>query len=236
MIKYNIITLFPEIIEKHLEYLPYRRALEKGLIEVNMVDLKDYGLDNYGTVDGKPYGGGVGMILRVEPIFNALKDLNLVSEEGKSLKNEDKNSKVVLLSPKGTRYSQKTAREYKNLDEITLICGRYEGVDARVEHFVDEIVSIGDYILSGGELGALVIAESVTRLIPGVLEKGEAVEMESFSEIDFFSEIESFGTGKLEYPQYTRPEEFKGLKVPDILLSGDHKEIEKWRKKNSKTI
>jgi len=222
MIKYNIITLFPEIIEKHLEYLPYKKAIDLGFIEVNLIDLKKYGLDNYGTVDGKPYGGGVGMVLRVEPIFNALVDLDLLKKDGTKPKKVKNSKNTILLSPKGIKYTQKTARKYKQLDELTIICGRYEGVDTRVESFVDEIVSIGDYILSGGELGALVITESITRLIPGVLEKQEA------------SKIESFTNNMLEYPQYTRPEEFKGLKVPEVLLSGNHKEIEKWRQRNSK--
>jgi len=210
MIKYNIITLFPDLIKKHLEYLPFRKALEKNLIEVNLIDLKDYALDSYGTVDGKPYGGGTGMILRVEPIYNALKDL--------------KSKKTILLSPKGQKYTQKTAKKYASLEEITMICGRYEGVDARVENFVDEIVSIGDYVLSGGELGALVIAESVTRLLPGVLEKEDATRIESFSQ------------NKLEFPQYTRPETFENLKVPDVLLSGDHKKIQDWRDEHSKDV
>ena len=210
MIKYNIITLFPDLIKKHLEYLPFRKALEKNLIEVNLIDLKDYALDSYGTVDGKPYGGGTGMILRVEPIYNALKDL--------------KSKKTILLSPKGQKYTQKTAKKYASLEEITMICGRYEGVDARVENFVDEIVSIGDYVLSGGELGTLVIAESVTRLLPGVLEKEDATRIESFSQ------------NKLEFPQYTRPETFENLKVPDVLLSGDHKKIQDWRDEHSKDV
>ncbi|MFC1756297.1 tRNA (guanosine(37)-N1)-methyltransferase TrmD [Patescibacteria group bacterium] len=217
MIKINIITLFPDLISKHLEYLPFRKAIEKDLLEINLVDLKEYGLDNYGAVDGKPYGGGTGMILRVEPIYNALNDL-------KTLPKRKKGSKTILLSPKGEKYSQKMAEEYKELDEITIICGRYEGVDARVESFVDEIVSIGDYVLSGGELGALVIAESLTRLLPGVLDKKDAAKIESFSD------------GKLEFPQYTRPESFENLNVPEILLSGDHKKIQEWRDEQSKGV
>ncbi len=217
MIKYNIITLFPELIKPHLEYLPFRKALELGLIEVNLVDLKNYALDSYGTVDGKPYGGGTGMILRVEPIYNALSDLDALAS-GLETK------KTILLSPKGQKYTQKTAERYKELEEMTIICGRYEGVDARVENFVDEIVSIGDYVLSGGELGALVVTETVTRLLAGVLEKEDAAKIESFSE------------DKLEFPQYTRPETFKNLTVPEILLSGDHKKIQQWRDEQSKTV
>lgn len=218
MIKYNVITLFPDLIYKHLEFLPFKRAIEKGLLEVNLVNLRDYALDNYGTIDDKPYGGGVGMLLRVEPIYNALHDLGL-TKGGKT-------GKIVLLSPQGQKFTQKRAQRYSQLGEVTLICGRYEGVDARVENFVDEVISIGDYILSGGELGALVIMESTTRLLPGVLEKEEATKLESFPQDN---------ENKLEYPQYTRPEDFMGLKVPEILLSGDHGKIAKWREDKSTT-
>ncbi len=211
MIKFNIITLFPDLIKYHLNNLPYKRALQKKLIEVNIVNLRTYALDSYGTVDDKPYGGGTGMLLRIEPIYKALEDLKLRGNK----------SKKILLSPKGKKYNQKKARLFADLAELTLICGRYEGVDARVEELVDESLSVGDYILSGGELGALIVMESTTRLIPGVLEKEEAVSIESFTD------------NQLEYPQYTRPEKFKGLSVPEVLLSGNHKKIEKWRKVKS---
>ena len=225
MIKYNVITLFPDLISKHLEYLPFKKALEKGLLEVNLVNLRGYALDDYGSVDDKPYGGGVGMLLRVEPIYNALHDLKLV-EGGKLSPEKDSKSKVVLLSPQGRKFIQKKAQRYCELEEITLICGRYEGVDARVESFVDEVVSMGDYILSGGELGALAIMESTTRLLPGIMEKEEATKIESFSQGK---------ENQLEFPQYTRPEDFKGLKVPEVLLSGDHGKIAKWRENNLRT-
>ena len=220
MIKLNIITLFPDIINKHLEYLPFKKAIELGEIEVNVVNLRDYGLDNYGTVDGKTYGGGTGMLLRIEPIYNALSDLKVDENRSAMQKN-------ILLSPKGQKYSQKAARELTNTSEITLICGRYEGVDARMQHFIDDTYSAGDYVLSGGELPALIIAESITRLLPGVLEKSDATQIESFAE---------GSENKLEFPQYTRPEDFKGHKVPEVLLSGDHKKIAKWRENNSKKI
>ncbi len=226
MIKYNVITLFPDLIDKHLEYLPFKKALEKGLLEVNLVNLRNYSLDDYGSVDDKPYGGGVGMLLRVEPIYNALHDLGLVLD-GKISTKKGARNKAVLLSPQGQKFTQKKAQEYSELEELTLICGRYEGVDARVESFVDDVVSMGDYILSGGELGALAIMESATRLLPGILEKVAATKIESFSQ----------GTkNQLEYPQYTRPENFKGLKVPEILLSGNHGKIAKWRESKLKTI
>jgi len=167
MLKFNIVTLFPQLIQSHLNELPFKRALEKNLINIDLINLRDYALDTYGTVDGKPYGGGTGMILRVEPIHNALKDI--------------KNKKrIILLSPKGEKFTQKKARELIKEDNITFISGRYEGVDARVEDYVTDIVSIGDYVLSGGELPTLVIMESLVRLLPGVLEKEDATEIESF--------------------------------------------------------
>ncbi len=209
--KLNIVTLFPEIFEKHLEYLPFKKAIELNKIEVNLIGLRNFALDSYGTVDGKPYGGGKGMLLMVEPIFNALQTIKPTSE----------NRKTILLSPRGKKYTQKVAREYQKLDELTLICGRYEGVDERVNNYCDEMISIGDYVLSGGELPALIIMESITRLQPGVLD-------------DETTAVESFSEDTLEYPQYTRPEEFKGHKVPQVLVSGNHAEIKKWRKENSK--
>lgn len=212
--KINIITLFPQLIEPHLEYLPFKKAFQKKLLKINLINLRDFALDSYGTVDGKPYGGGVGMLLRVEPVANALE----------SIINYPKKTRSILLTPKGKKYNQKKARELAKLTDITFVCGRYEGVDARVEKLVDESISLGDFILSGGELGALTIMESVIRLLPGVLEKEEAVKKESFS------------SDLLEYPQYTRPEEYKGMKVPQILLSGDHKKIAQWRKKQAEKI
>ena len=224
MIKINVITLFPELIEKQFNYLPFKKALEKKLIQIQTVNLRNYAVDSYGSVDDKPYGGGVGMILRIEPIYHALESLNLV-ESGSKIELGPRR-KIILLSPKGKKYTQNQAKKYANLDELTLICGRYEGVDARVEQYADESISIGDYILSGGELGALVIMESMVRLIPGVLEKEEAVKIESFSQ----------KAKQYEYPQYTRPENFLGLPVPKVLLSGDHSKIAKWREENSKNI
>lgn len=208
MLKFNLITLFPQLIEPHLKELPFKKALEKELIDVNLINLRNYALDKYGTVDDKPYGGGVGMLLRIEPIHQALKEIS-------------NKETIILLSPKGKKFTQKTARELAKKSNITFISGRYEGIDARVEEYVTDIISIGDYVLSGGELPSLVIMESITRLLPGVLEKGDAPE------------IESFENNTLEYPQYTRPEEYEGKKVPEVLLSGHHAEIEKWRKENS---
>lgn len=213
MLNFNIITLFPSLIEPHLKELPFKKALEKEIISTKIINLRDYAIDKHGTVDDKPYGGGTGMLLRVEPIYKALEDIKQTE------KTQDK--RIILLSPKGETFTQQKAKELSKAEEITFISGRYEGVDARIEDYVTDIISIGEYVLSGGELPLLVIMESITRLLPGVLEKEDATN------------IESFENNVLEYPQYTRPEEFMGKKVPQILLSGHHAEIEKWRKEKS---
>ena len=207
MIKFHIITLFPEVIAKHLEYLPFRKAISEQKIEVNIINLRDFAIDKRGTVDDKPYGGGTGMILRIEPIYDALQSIGVEQE-----------SRIVVTSPSGKKWKQEIAQEFSNEKHIVIICGRYEGIDARVEeNLATDKISIGDYVLSGGELPALIMMESITRLIPGVLEKESALSEESFND------------GNLEYPQYTRPEEYQGWKVPDTLLSGNHAEIKKWR-------
>jgi tRNA (guanine37-N1)-methyltransferase len=214
MIKFEIVTLFPEIFKEHLNNLPLRRAIEKNLVQVNFTNIRDFAVDKRGSVDDKTYGGGVGMIIRPEPVFEAVDTIK-----------QETNSKIILLSPKGKKFTQKRAKEYLKLDQIIFICGRYEGIDARVEeHLADELISVGDYVLSGGELPTMIIMETITRLLPGVLEKQAATEIESFSG-ETQDEEES-----LEYPQYTRPEEYRGMKVPEILLSGDHKKIANWRK------
>ena len=212
--KFHIITLFPEMFGGVFEHSIIKRAQEKSLVEINFVQLRDFAVDKHGTVDDKPYGGGVGMLLRPEPIFNAVKSIK-----------KSENSKVVLLTPRGQKLTQEKVRELSKLDEIILICGRYEGVDERVhEKLADELISIGDYVLAGGEIPAMVIVDSVTRLLEGVLSKPEATEKESFIE------------DSIEHPQYTRPEEFEGMKVPEVLLSGNHAEIEKWKKQHSKKL
>ena len=214
MLKFNIITLFPDLFTQHLNTLPLKRAIEKGLIQVNLVNLRDFAIDARGTVDDKPFGGGVGMVLMIEPIYKALESIH-----GADFANT-KPARIVVTTPRGKTYNQKYARELSETQEITIICGRYEGIDARVEeNLATDAISIGNYVLSGGELPALVIMESVTRLLAGVLEKEEAVTIESFTQ----------GDDQIEFPQYTRPEDFKGHKVPEILLSGNHAKIGKWR-------
>lgn len=227
MLTFDIISVVPQVLLPHFEFLPFKRAILKNLIKVNVVNIRDFALDSYGTVDDKPYGGGVGMVLMVEPIYKALLSIypDMAECELKDFlpifREKYPNDKIVLMDPKGKRYTQQVAQNLTTNQHITFICGRYEGVDERVgQYLVTDKISVGDYVLAGGELPALTIMESITRLIPGTIEKEEAVQIESFS-----------GEGKeLEYPQYTRPEDFKGAKVPEILLSGHHKNIENWRK------
>lgn len=208
--RFDIVTLFPEMFRGPFEFSIIKRALEKSLIEINCHNLRDFASDERGTVDDRPYGGGVGMVLMVEPIFEALKKI--------------KSNRVVLLDPRGETFTQKKAVEFAKLEQITLLCGKYEGVDERVrEHLVDETISIGNFVLTGGEIPAMVIVDSVTRLLPGVLVKPEATVFESFS-----------NGNNLEHPQYTRPEMFNGWKVPEVLLSGNHSKIDTWKNTNSR--
>ncbi len=218
--KFKIITIFPEIFDSYINESIIKRAQEKGLIDIKPYNLRDWTEDNHKTVDDTPYGGGAGMVMKIEPIYKALKDIDPEDDGGKK-------KKIVLLSAKGKTWNQQLAKKYSKLDEVIFICGRYEGVDERVTKLIDEEISIGDYVLTGGELGTLVMIDSITRLLPGVLGNAESAVQESHS-----------APGVLEYPQYTRPEEFeingKKYKVPDVLLSGHHAEIEAWRKKMSK--
>ncbi len=212
MIKYDLITIFPESLKAYLDSSILKRAQEKGLVEINVHNLRDWSTNRYKMVDDTPYGGGPGMVFMVEPIFNAIKEL------------KKENSKVFLTSPKGETLTQSKLKEF-SLEEnahCIILCGHYEGFDQRViENLVDYEFSIGDYVLSGGELPALVLVDGVTRLIPGVLGNEKSLESESFTE------------DSLDYPQYTKPSEFNGWKVPEILLSGNHKGIEKWRSEMS---
>lgn len=210
MLKIDIITLFPKIFVGPLTESIMWRAQDKKFLDLNIVDLKDFGIDERRTVDDKPYGGGAGMILRVDVIDKVLSSLNV--------KKGMPNTKIIVLDAGGEKFTQTKAYEYSKMERIVLICGRYEGIDHRVhENFADEIISIGDYVLTGGEIPAMVIADTVTRLIPNVI-KPESLAEESHTNMSS------------EYPQYTRPEDYNGLKVPEVLLTGNHGEIEKWRK------
>ncbi|MFA6081167.1 MAG: tRNA (guanosine(37)-N1)-methyltransferase TrmD [Patescibacteria group bacterium] len=225
--KISVITLFPKMISGFFEESIVKRAVEKKIVEIEIINLRDFAIDDYGTVDDRPYGGGAGMILRIEPLYKAIQSVisNFqfpISKQTSNLKKPI--SKIILTSPKGKQFDQKKAEEYSKLDHLIIIAGHYEDVDARILDYVDEEISMGDFILTGGEIPASAIVDSVVRLIPGVLKKDQATKNESFNIDD--KKI-------LEYPQFTRPEEFVGKKVPEILLKGDHKKIEKWRLEKS---
>lgn len=211
----DILTLFPQMFTGPFDQSIIKRAQDRSLLSVAIHDLRKWAIDERGTVDDRPFGGGVGMVLRVEPIFNALKEI----------KNPNLNSKTVLLDARGETFTQPKAKSYSELDQLILICGHYEGIDERVkEYLVDESISIGNYVLTGGEIPAMVLTDSIGRLVSGVL-KPEATSLESFSIQD-----STDAAPYLEHPQYTRPEEFNGWKVPEILLSGNHAAIKLWRK------
>jgi len=231
--KITIITLFPRMLSGFFDESIVKRAIEKKLVEIEVTNLRDFAIDSYGTVDDRPYGGGAGMVLRVEPIYKAI---NSVIDK--------KKQRIILTSPKGKLFNQKKAIEFSKLQQLIIIAGHYEGVDERVRDLVDEEISLGDFVMTGGEITAAAIADSVVRLIPGVLKKNEATQLESFFEVPIDQLIEAVGNTKLlknlkeknikkvkllEYPHYTRPEEFMGKKVPTVLLSGNHKDIENWR-------
>lgn len=214
--KVEIVTIFPKLADHLFAFGMINQASRKGLLEVSAVDLREFCTDRHRTVDDRPYGGGQGMVLKPEPVFRAV-DGCMQRDKSPAL--------VVLLSPQGTRFDQEKAKELSLKTRLILICGRYEGVDQRVADFlVDEELSIGDFVLSGGEFAAAVVIDAVSRLIPGVVGEGESVLYESFME------------GLLDHPQYTRPEEYRGWKVPSVLLSGNHSEIRKWREQQALTI
>lgn len=216
MKKFKIITIFPEILKSYFGESIIARAQNKKIIKIENYNLRDWTTDNHRTVDDTPYGGGAGMLMKIEPLYKALKDIKKGGAK--------KKRKIVLMAASGNTWTQKKAKEYAKLDEVIIICGRYEGVDARIKEFIDEEISIGDYVLTGGELGAAVMIDSVTRLLPGVLGNEYSAIEESHSE-----------EGILEYPQYTRPEVFqvgkKSYSVPKVLVEGNHKLINEWRKK-----
>ena len=204
--KIDILTLFPKMFEGFLTESIIKRAIEKKRVEINIINFRDFSELNNSQVDDTPYGGGSGMVLMVEPLVRAIEHY------------KTKDAKVILLSPEGKVYNQEKARTLKNEKHLILVCGHYEGFDERIHNFVDEEISIGDYILTGGEIPAMAVSDSIIRLLDGVIKE------ESYTE-------ESFTNNLLDYPTYTKPREFRGLKVPEILLSGNHEEIKKWRKK-----
>ena len=210
--RFDIITIFPEIFRGVFDFGIIRRAVEAGLVEIAIHDLRDYTHDRHRQVDDRPFGGGAGMVMKPEPLFGAVETVT----------SGDPGANIVLLSPQGRLLTQDLALEYSKASQVVLICGRYEGVDERVvEHLVTDEVSIGDYVLSGGEIPAMVMVDAVTRLIPGALGCEESAERESFI------------GGLLDCPHYTRPADFRGMKAPDVLLNGNHAEIERWRRQKA---
>jgi len=242
--KFEIVTIFPDFFRGPLDYGIVRRAREAGLIEILTHDLRAFTTDRHKTVDDRPFGGGEGMVLKPEPLFACAEALKLASREQR-LSGAAKQT-VILLSPQGRMFTQSMAEELAGLERLVLICGRYEGVDERVaEGLADREVSIGDYVLSGGELGAAVIIDTITRLVPGALGNEASARQESFSTA---SNAVPDGAGKpgadgpdstcgsgglLDYPHYTRPAEFRGMAVPEVLVGGNHEQIRKWRRRKA---
>lgn len=214
---FHIITIFPEIFESYFDKGMIKQAQKKELVNIKIYNLRDYTDDKHKTVDDTPYGGGPGMVLKVDSIFRCVEDI-----KKNKIKKSDK-IKTILFSAKGKKYSQQQAKKYSKLEDVILICGRYEGVDERVaEEIVDEEISIGDYVLTGGEIPAMILTDSVARLIPGVLGNKDSLETETYN------------TEETDYPVYTKPEVFNQWKVPEVLLGGNHQEIKKWRKEKQK--
>lgn len=206
--RFNLLTIFPGIFESFLQEGIIRRSLESRKIEVVFTNIRDFALDRHAMTDDRPFGGGEGMVMKPEPLAEAIR----------SAKRQQEEARVILLTPQGRPYNQETALRVSQEKGLVLVCGRYEGIDERIrEAFIEEEISIGDYVLTGGELGAMVIIDSVTRLLPGVLGCTDSALMDTFSR------------GGLKYPQYTRPRSFEGMEVPEVLLTGDHARIEEWR-------
>ena len=213
--KFTILTLFPEMVMSGLNESIIGRAKEKGIIDIEAVNIRDYTEDKHKKVDDYPYGGGAGMLMQAEPVYLCYKDIADRIGNGKK-------ARVVYLTPQGRIFDQDMAKEFAKEDDIILLCGHYEGIDERVlTEIVTDNVSVGDYVLTGGEIPAMTVIDAVSRLIPGVLHNDDSSEYESFSD------------GLLEYPQYSRPEEWHGMKVPEILLSGDHAKVDRWRYEQS---
>jgi len=235
--KADIVTIFPDFFRGPLDHGITRRAAEMGLVRIEVHDLRKFTHDRHRTVDDRPFGGGEGMVLKPEPIFECLEGLQL-APRGERLSGTAKES-VIVLSAQGQRFTQSVASELAALDRMVLICGRYEGVDERVSEFLaDRELSIGDYVLSGGELGAAVIVEAVTRLLPGAVGNEASTRQESFTTHVDAEPAESADStcgsgGLLDYPHYTRPSEFRGMAVPEVLINGNHQEIRRWRREQA---
>ena len=209
----DIITLFPEMVAEVFKHSILKRASEKNLIDIVVTNPRDFTYDKHHIVDDTPFGGGTGMVMKIDPIFRTVQ----------SIKDENfcNNTRTILLCPRGNKFDQEKAKELAQYEQIILICGHYEGIDERVQNIIDESISIGDYVLTGGEIPAMAITDAVARMIPGVLGSDNSAKEDSFFE------------GCLKYPQYTRPREFNGWEVPEILISGDHAKIDRWRRKEA---
>ncbi len=238
--KADIVTIFPDFFRGPLDHGITRRACEMGLAKIEVHDLRQFTHDRHRTVDDRPFGGGEGMVLKPEPIFDCLESLGLASREERL--NGVAGQSVVVLSAQGERFTQQIATEFARLDRLVLICGRYEGVDERVTQFLaDRELSIGDYVISGGELAAAVVLEAVTRLLPGAVGNEASTRQESFTVDASAGEVTEQAAadstcgsgGLLDYPHYTRPAEFRGMTVPEVLLNGDHQQIRRWRREQA---
>lgn len=218
--KFDILTIFPDSLESYFKSSILKRAQDNKLIEINTHDIREETTDKRKTVDDTPYGGGPGMVIQIEPVYKTLK---------KIYKRSNKNTRVILMSPQGQSLDQNEVKRLSKYKRLIFIAGHYEAIDARIDNFIDEKISLGNFVLTGGELVAACIIDSVSRLIPGVVGKEESVQDESFSDYD--KKTEEFN---IEYPQYTRPEVFKGFKVPEVLLSGHHAKIKEWRSQQTK--
>lgn len=219
--KFNVLTIFPDMINDYAKQSILGRGQISGALDIKATDVRDFSINKHKQVDDTPYGGGPGMVLRADVMHDALQSLGVLRKEGKRKK--EKKRKVILMSPRGTQFDQSRAEEFSKLDELVIISGRYEGIDQRVIDFmIDEEISVGPYVLAGGELPALTIIEATARNVEGVLGNPDSLKEETHS------------SSNAEYPQYTRPEKFKGMKVPDVLLSGHHGQIESWRRQQSK--
>ena len=240
--RFEIVTIFPDFFRGPLDYGIVRRARNAGLIEIGVHDLRVFTADRHRTVDDRPFGGGEGMLLKPDPLFECVESLG-VAARAERISGEARES-VVILSAAGKMFSQAMAQEMAGLDRITLLCGRYEGVDERVtEYLADREISVGDFVMSGGELGAALILDCVTRLLPGALGNEASAKTESFSEVEAEAKFDERGRlepdstiatgGLLDYPHYTRPAEFRGIPVPDVLMNGNHDEIRRWRRRRA---
>jgi tRNA (guanine37-N1)-methyltransferase len=211
--KFTVITIFPQLIEDYFKEGILSRARKLKQVQLKTISPRKFTKDRHQTVDDMPYGGGAGLVMKMEPLVKAIKFATKPKRK----------RRIILLDPRGKRFTQKEVKRLSSYEELVFVCGRYEGVDERIKHYIDEKLSIGDFVLMGGELGALTVMEAVARLVPGVLHHPESAVNESFS-----------SGSNLEHPQYTRPEVFEGHRVPPVLLSGNHGKIEEWRRKNSK--